>query len=397
MLPASILERDVLRARVPGLPPRGPRHAAGRGRARLDRPRRSRRARRPDRALSHGRRCRADPRAARAAAGRAFTTASASTSPRRGASFFAEIHDAAGGGLAEPALEALWDLAWAGEVTSDTLAPLRARLASRAAARPTGARASRASARAARCRRPRSAAGASSLLAERAPSPTERLKALAEQLLKRHGVLTRDAVAFEALPGGFAAVYPVLRALEEAGRIRRGYFVTGLGGLQFAEPGALEALRSAREAGSRGAAGRGAGRGRSREPLRRGAAVAEAPRRRRLFAPRRSPRARSGDARGAGRRTDRGGAEPARASGRAAAPGGRSRRAPASGPPRPRALARWCEATGRGALGWAVGEAPSLADGPLGPFLAAAGFVRAGPGYRLPSLPAPSPDEDDGD
>ena len=61
------------------------------------------------------------------------------------------------------------------------------------------------------------------------------------------------------------------------------------------------------------------------------------------------------------------------------------------------ALARWCEATGRGALGWAVGEAPPLADGPLGPFLAAAGFVRAGPGYRLPSLPAPSPDEDDGD
>ena len=59
--------------------------------------------------------------------------------------------------------------------------------------------------------------------------------------------LTRDAVAFEQVPGGFPAVYPVLRALEEAGRIRRGYFVAGLGGLQFAEPGALDAIRAARD------------------------------------------------------------------------------------------------------------------------------------------------------
>ena len=96
---------------------------------------------------------------------------------------------------------------------------------------------------------PAAAVGRWSLLAlpRPAPSPTERLKALAEQLLKRHGVLMRDAVAFEAVPGGFPAVYPVLRTLEEAGRIRRGYFVAGRGGLQFADPGALERLRAVRD------------------------------------------------------------------------------------------------------------------------------------------------------
>ena len=80
--------------------------------------------------------------------------------------------------------------------------------------------------------------------------------------MKRHGVsVTATPSPFEAVPGGFPAIYPVLRALEEAGRIRRGYFVTGLGGLQFAEPGALEALRGARDPDPDGAAGRGAGRG----------------------------------------------------------------------------------------------------------------------------------------
>ena len=71
--------------------------------------------------------------------------------------------------------------------------------------------------------------------------------ALAGVLLDRHGVLTRAAARGEGVAGGFAAVYPVLRAMEESGRIRRGYFVTGLGGAQFALPGAVDRLRAFRD------------------------------------------------------------------------------------------------------------------------------------------------------
>src|SRR5207245_7960091 len=132
-------------------------------------------------------------------------------------------------------LDALWDLVWAGEVTNDTPGALRAFL------RPpsSGRRASRLSPFRSRRQSPPSAVGRWSRL----PSPaagkgaaTARAKALAEQLLARHGVLTRPAVMSEGVAGGFAALYPVLKALEEAGRIRRGYFVAGLGGSQFALP-----------------------------------------------------------------------------------------------------------------------------------------------------------------
>jgi len=78
---------------------------------------------------------------------------------------------------------------------------------------------------------------------------TERLHSEAGVLLQRHGVLTREAVVGEGWPGGFASLYPVLRAMEESGRIRRGYFVEGLGGSQFALPGAIDRLRSLRESG----------------------------------------------------------------------------------------------------------------------------------------------------
>ena len=74
-----------------------------------------------------------------------------------------------------------------------------------------------------------------------------RAHALALTLLERHGVLTRGAVAAERITGGFAAVYPVLRAMEEAGQARRGYFVEGLGAAQFALAGALDRLRAARD------------------------------------------------------------------------------------------------------------------------------------------------------
>src|SRR5262249_58575108 len=80
------------------------------------------------------------------------------------------------------------------------------------------------------------------------PGLTRWAAAVTQQLLARHGVLTREAVAAEAIPGGFGIVYPVLKGLEDTGRIRRGYFVAGLGATQFAMPGALDLLRSMRNA-----------------------------------------------------------------------------------------------------------------------------------------------------
>src|SRR5207247_1305846 len=78
-------------------------------------------------------------------------------------------------------------------------------------------------------------------------STTEHLHAMAGVLLQRYGVLTREAALGESISGGFAALYAVLRAMEEAGKIRRGYFIDGLGGLQFALPGAVDRLRGSRD------------------------------------------------------------------------------------------------------------------------------------------------------
>jgi ATP-dependent Lhr-like helicase len=158
-------------------------------------------------------------------------------------------------------LESLWDLVWAGEVTNDSLAPVRGLLGPRARRGRTGATPRRArGARVGGLRRPQpgalgrlgppSAAGRWSLVApllEPAPSATEMAHAQALQLLERHGVLTREAVLGEGLEGGFAAVYPVLKALEERGHVRRGYFVAGLGAAQFAAPGAVDRLRASRD------------------------------------------------------------------------------------------------------------------------------------------------------
>src|SRR5207344_2804407 len=91
---------------------------------------------------------------------------------------------------------------------------------------------------------PPTVTGRWSLLPEPDPDPTRRLHALARALLERHGILTRGAATAERAPGGFGALYPVLRAMEEAGHCRRGYFVEGLGGAQFALPGAVDRMRA---------------------------------------------------------------------------------------------------------------------------------------------------------
>jgi ATP-dependent Lhr-like helicase len=159
----------------------------------------------------------------------------------RGASFFRELYYAAGSTDEDAVLDALWDLVWAGEVTNDTFLPVRM----------LGPRGHRRGPRRPLLRLgPPAAAGRWSMVSDLlrpAVSNTEHLHAMAGSLLQRYGVLTREATMGENIAGGFAALYPVLRAMEEAGKIRRGYFIDGLGGLQFALPGAVDRLRAARD------------------------------------------------------------------------------------------------------------------------------------------------------
>ncbi|MFI6819504.1 ATP-dependent helicase [Micromonospora sp. NPDC050187] len=163
--------------------------------------------------------------------------------------FFRPLSDRVGSGDDAALTAVLWDLVWAGHLTNDTLAPLRALLGGGGAhrARPTAPRTRyRRPGRVALPARggPPTVAGRWSRLPERDADPTRRAAALADLLLERHGVLTRGAVVAEQVTGGFAAVYPVLSALEERGAARRGYFVEGLGAAQFAVPGAVDRLRA---------------------------------------------------------------------------------------------------------------------------------------------------------
>ena len=152
---------------------------------------------------------------------------------RRGASFTVELRRAAGEPSQEDLMDVLRDLVWTGRVTNDTLAPLSGLTAPRRAGRTDR----------------RAVGGRWSLVSDllgAPPPPTERAHALAELLLDRWGVVARASLADEEVEGGFAGLYPLLRALEEAGRVRRGWFVDGLSGAQFAAPGAVDRLRRSR-------------------------------------------------------------------------------------------------------------------------------------------------------
>ncbi len=168
---------------------------------------------------------------------------------QHGALFFSDLV-ADTGAFAPDVLTALWDLVWAGEVTNDTFAPLRSYLAGAGASRKE--RPDRSRLQHARGRRggPPGSEGRWSLVFRARSKPaseTERRTALARALLERHGVVTREAVHAEGINGGFTSVYEILKAMEEAGRVRRGYFVAGLGATQFALPGADDRLRQLRE------------------------------------------------------------------------------------------------------------------------------------------------------
>ncbi|MEU6284679.1 ATP-dependent helicase [Streptomyces sp. NPDC047028] len=158
--------------------------------------------------------------------------------------------------------DAVWDLAWSGRLTNDTLAPMRSVLGSGRTAGSTAHRAKRAvprgrygsltaAARTASRTGPPTVAGRWSLLPASEPDATVRAHALACTLLDRHGVVTRGAVAAEGVEGGFSAVYRVLSAFEESGQARRGYVVEGLGAAQFAMDGAVDRLRAVSNARDR--------------------------------------------------------------------------------------------------------------------------------------------------
>ncbi len=193
-----------------------------------------------------------------------------------GAFFFRTLADAvsqsAGPTTDDQVRAALWDLVWGGRVSGDTLAPLRALLGGGRTAhrrRPTTGARGRYAARSAVLGRPTTGLGSAestpggalgraprfsatagdvvgrwALLPSREADPTVTAYTRAEVLLDRYGVLTRGSVAAEDVPGGFAGVYRVLAAAEESGRVRRGYFVEGLGAAQFGSTGAVDRLRA---------------------------------------------------------------------------------------------------------------------------------------------------------
>ena len=175
----------------------------------------------------------------------------------RGASFFGPVHEAAGGGYPAETVSALWTLAWKGLVTNDTFQVVRAFTQSTPPHGAIVAGSKRCpSGRDDSCLHPLRDVGHWCATEARSPPAQERLKGVARttwatalvlQLLARYGVLTREAVMSESIPGGFGACYPVLKAMEEAGRLRRGYFIAGLGATQFALPGALDLLRSLKD------------------------------------------------------------------------------------------------------------------------------------------------------
>jgi ATP-dependent Lhr-like helicase len=173
-----------------------------------------------------------------------------------GASFFAPLHQASGGGFPGDTQAALWELVWAGVVTNDTLHPLRNLLYAKDAERsrrelrdgPPGSPEFLRRFRA-RTGGSHAAEGRWSLVATRvaAPiTPTEWSANMARQLLARNAIVMRETAIAEGIPGGYPAIYPALKTMEENGSVRRGMFVAGMGAAQFAHTSAIDMLRSLR-------------------------------------------------------------------------------------------------------------------------------------------------------
>jgi len=174
---------------------------------------------------------------------------------RQGASFFAEIHNACGGGFPGDTIEALWQLVWAGRITNDTSYPLRKLV------RPDDRKRKHevfdderpGSPGYLRRLRSRTSAGQAhgrwSLIGQRitvALTPTQWSANISQQILQRNGIVMRETAIAENIPGGYNTIYPALKTMEDSGWVRRGMFVAGLGAAQFAMPAAVDMLRSLR-------------------------------------------------------------------------------------------------------------------------------------------------------
>ena len=180
-----------------------------------------------------------------------------------GAYFFRQLSDAVGSTDDDSLIAALWELVWAGQLSNDTFAPLRALLNATTRAAPSH-RSPRRTPRLRSYRRmerpslptrtgPPTAAGRWSRLPDLEPDATIRAHATADVLLERYGIVTRGSVMAEGVPGGFATMYKVLTTFEDSGRSRRGYFVDSLGGAQFSTSDVVDRLRTYEEREKTGA------------------------------------------------------------------------------------------------------------------------------------------------
>ena len=174
---------------------------------------------------------------------------------RQGASFFAAIHSACGGGFPGDTIEALWQLVWSGRITNDTFYPLRnlQRSDDRKRSREVFGQERPGSPGYLRQLRSRTSSnqahGRWSLV--RQPvladvTSTQWVANIAQQLLTRHGIVMRETAIAENIPNGYPTIYPALKTMEDSGWVRRGMFVAGLGAAQFAMPSAVDMLRSLR-------------------------------------------------------------------------------------------------------------------------------------------------------
>lgn len=170
----------------------------------------------------------------------------------RGASFFQNLHDGVGGGYPGETLAALWELVWKGLVTNDGMAALRAYCERPAVGARKPRRVHQQTRFRSRRTTPPTAQGRWALQGaafDEDRSATAWSHAMARQLLTRYGVVFRETAHAENLPGGFTTIYDVMKALEESGKVRRGYFAADLGATQFALPSAVDLLRSLRTQG----------------------------------------------------------------------------------------------------------------------------------------------------
>jgi ATP-dependent Lhr-like helicase len=169
--------------------------------------------------------------------------------------FFPELVSRVGGFPGE-VFDTLWSMVWSGEVSNDSLRPLRALLREgdekHRRARPTALDSSRRFRSRRRDTGLRARAGTEGrftlLTASRIPlPPTERATARTRALVKQWGVVTREAVGVAKVSGGFSSVYPILRGMDETGELQRGYWIEGLGATQFVPRGVVNQIRVHRE------------------------------------------------------------------------------------------------------------------------------------------------------